>query len=169
MIRLFTLPALAMLVLFVLPLYGWNGIAETTGEKTDKTHEEEQKLKIIPLIQIKPGETRQLLLSTWCPVGPTRGGGFFVTEMRDGKPVDYDRVKTYQRAGVTVTVPGFDEAQKFAQQEHFGPLQKSSVDPFKVTITAAQDAPVGLMEIHLVDTTCAGQCQSDFRVLVVGP
>lgn len=127
-------------------------------------------LKIVPLVRVAAGETKQLLLSTWCTVGVTRGGGFGLTEMRDAKAVGGGHaVKTYRRDGVTISVPDFDQGEKFAASEEFAPLSKHHLAAFEVTVAAATDAKPGLLEMHLVDATCGGYCETDFRVLIVEP
>ncbi|WP_425395310.1 hypothetical protein [Aeoliella sp.] len=124
--------------------------------------------KILPLVIVQPGETKELLLSMWCTVDITRGGGLGLTEMRDGKPLGTDsEVKTYSRDGVTMTVPDFEQGVAFAKSEKFALLEEHDLHAFKVTIEAAEDAKPGLMEMHLIDSTCSGRCETDFRVLVV--
>lgn len=132
----------------------------------DKNSSAVAKLDIVPLVTLKPGETKELLLSTWCTVGITRGGGFGLTEMQLGKPAGIG-VKSYSEGGVTITVPGFLEAEKFASAPEYSLLKEHDLNAFKVSITASPDAAAGLMEMHLVDATCGGHCKTDFRVLVV--
>ena len=134
---------------------------------------EKSKFVIVPLVTLKPGETKELLLSTWCTVGVTRGGGFNLAEMRDGAPVfnhsPLSGNKKFEKNGVKISVPEFSEATGFAASKEFAPLKKYNIDAFKVTITAAEDAEPGLLEMHLLDATCAGHCKTDFRVVVVAP
>ncbi len=131
-----------------------------------------KKFKIVPLVTVKPGETKELLMSTWCTVGATRGGGFTLAQMVDGKP-QFNGSKlagnrSYSGGGVTMTVPGWGEATKFANSAEFSSLKERHLQAFTVSITASSDAKPGLMEMHLLDATCSGECSTDFRVLVVG-
>ena len=145
--------------------------AQDSGETpADERATEEKRLKIVPLAVVQPGETRELLLATWCTVGITRGGGFGLTEMRDGKPVGGGHsVKSYSEGGVTITVPDFEKGVEFASLPEFAALKELKTQAFKVTITASEDAKPGkLLDMHLVDSTCAGHCKTDFRVLVIG-
>ena len=134
-----------------------------------ETAKEVDNRSIIPLVQMKPGETCTLLLSTHCTVGPTRGSGLGLVAMEDGKPVNHQDQKTYERLGVTIKVPRSAEAVGFADQSRFKALKQAGIAPFQVTITAAEDAQAGLIEMHLNDSTCSGHCSSDFRILVVKP
>ena len=77
--------------------------------------------------------------------------------------------KSYSRAGVKITVPSFEEGTEFAKLPEFAALKDRHFNAFQVTVTAASDAKPGLMEMHLVDSTCSGHCKTDFRVLVVKP
>lgn len=165
--RQFAISPLLLVLLVGVPFYGLS-IAQGPGAATTGNESAEaKKLKIVPLVTVKPGEKKELLLSTWCTVGITRGGGFHLTEMRDGKAVGSERKKIYRRDGVVIAVPNFDEAKKFANSSEYEPLKQHNIAAFKVTITAESDAKPGLMEMHLVDATCSGHCKTDFRVIVV--
>lgn len=160
--RRFVRPVL-LLGIMAISLYAISNAQDAAPEKESA---DAAKFKIVPLVTLKPGETKELLLSTWCTVGVTRGGGFDLAEMRDGKPVG-NGTKTYREGGVTISVPDFDEGEKFASSPEYALLKERDVDAFKVTVTASASAKPGLMEMHLVDATCAGHCKTDFRVLVV--
>jgi hypothetical protein len=130
-------------------------------------------LKIVPLVALKPGETKELLLTTHCTVGITRSDGFQLAEMRDGSPV-VDKTPgyagaTYARDGVTIKLPGWAAATKFASSAPFEDLSKKGIQAFVVTVSATNDAKPGLFEMHLVDATCSGHCNTDFRVFVTAP
>ena len=162
---------------FMMALFGVAAIsflALSTAQDADShaakvDHSKAAKLAIVPLVIVKPGESKELTLSTWCIVGATRGGGFGLTEMRAGKPVGTGNdTKSYARDGVTINVPSFQEGMEFASAPHFAALKKVDLDAFTVSVTASKEAKPGLMEMHLVDRTCAGHCKTDFRVLVVG-
>lgn len=146
---------------------------ESPATNSDKKSSSVDKLEIVPLITLKPGETKELLFSTWCTVGVTRGGGFSLAEMIDGKPsFKNSKLKgnrEFNKQGVTISVPDFTEGTKFANAAEFAPLKKFDLDAFRVTVTASVEAQPGVLEMHLVDATCAGHCKTDFRVLVVEP
>lgn len=159
-----------LLTLIVVSVFAIASAQEVATPTSDESVSDEKKMVIVPLVVMKPGEKKDLLLSTWCTVGITRGGGFGLTEMRDGEPVgDGHDVKSYRQGGITISVPSFKEGEAFANSPQFAGLKKSHIAPFKVTIAASRDAKPGLLEMHLVDSTCAGQCKTDFRVLVVEP
>lgn len=144
--------------------------AQEDAASADGKGSDDGKLVIVPLVVMQPGETRELLLSTSCTVGATRGGGFGLTEMRNGKPAGGGhQVKTYTQRGVTITVPSFEEGLAFAGSAKFASLKERNINPFKVTITASAESSPGLVEMHLVDATCSGHCKTDIRVLVVKP
>jgi hypothetical protein len=100
-------------------------------------------------------------------VGITRGDGLELTEMRDGK-LTRNGTKSHSEGGVTISVPNYQEGEKFASLPEYSLLKNRNIDVFKVSVTASSDATARLMEMHLVDATCGGHCQTDFRVLVVG-
>lgn len=127
--------------------------------------------EIIPILVLKPGETKQFLLSTHCAVGVTRSGGFAIAEMQDGKAVEGTKVgfgaaACYERNGIKLSIPGFVEAEAFASSKPFDTLGPLGIQVFMVTVTASSHAEPGLMDIHLVDRTCSGHCSTDLRVLV---
>lgn len=158
---------------FLLSLISFSILALSLAQDVNptpvqQTESKAKQLVIIPLVIIKAGETKELILSTQCTVGMTRGGGFDLTEMRDEKPSVFGRpVKSYSRDGVTITVPDFAQGREFADSPEFAALKKLDINVFKVTVSASQDAKPGLLEMHLVDKTCSGHCKTDFRVFVV--
>lgn len=139
----------------------------------DETASAKARGVIVPLVTLKPGETKELLFSTWCTVGATRAGGFSLAEMSNGTPTFENSTlkgnRLFSKRGVTITVPGFAASTKFAGSAEFAPLKKLNIDAFKVTLAASPDAQPGILEMHLVDATCGGYCKTDFRVLVVEP
>jgi len=158
----------ALLLSLVVAWCMESSASQEAAKNAADSQAEAAKLAIIPLITLRPGETRELMLSTWCTVGPTRGTGFGLAEMLNGKRVGSEEAgKSYTRDGVTISVPPPDKATAFANSAMFSPLKNRHIEPFVVTILASADAKPGLIEMHLVDNTCAGQCQSHFRVLVL--
>lgn len=139
---------------------------QTPREK--RLAEEAKKAPILPVVAIRPGESKELLLSTLCTVGVTRGGGLGVKEMIDGKPQYNDEYRTFTRDGLTIRVPGFEEATKTADLPDYQRLRKKGVAVFAVEFTATANAKPGVYEMHVNDSTCSGNCHSDFRVVVIG-
>ena len=166
--RQLTSSFLLLTILFV-SLYAISKAQEPTPLKSNSS--KTQDLKIVPLVTLKPGETKELVFSTWCTVGATRGGGLSLAEMIGGKPQFLQSTlqgnRSYNKGGVTISVPDFDEGEKFARSSTFALLRRNNIDAFIVTIAAASTAKTGLLEMHLLDATCAGHCKTDFRVLVV--
>ncbi len=168
--RLWGISVSLLTVLLVL-LYAISHAQEQQPVASTKAREQTENLKIVPLIVLKPGETKEILLSTWCTVGPTRGGGFSLAEMRNGVPVFENGTLqgglSYSRDGVTISVPDWDEATKQAGSAQYALLKQHNINAFTLTVKASDTAKPGLMEMHLLDATCAGECKTDFRVLVV--
>jgi hypothetical protein len=142
--------------------------------KTEALALQEPNPKITHVVLVQPGESKELVMSTWCRVGITRGGGLSVKMMTGGsfddlKDSNDRQSKTWKLAGITIQVPDFGDAEKGAELPIFAPLKKKGINAFVVKITAAEDAKPGLLNLHLADTTCSGNCESDFRVLIVAP
>ena len=160
-------PSMAM----AWPLVGVAAVlALTTVQGGEK--EPDRPKRIIPLVVVAPGETKTVLFSVECTVGMTRGGGLAVAEMVDGKrpainlPGAEDKV--FHRAGVTVTVPDMSAAPALDKRLRTGPLAAlAKVRPvFPVTVVADADAKPVAIDLHLLDSTCAGDCHTDFTVVV---
>jgi hypothetical protein len=136
---------------------------------------EEADSRILPVVMLKPGETKELLMTVACRVGSTRGGGLWVRAMEDSSysaekgEAEERAPKTLKRGGLTITVPDFSEAEKNAALPVYAPLAKKGLNAFVVKITASKDTKPGLLNLHLADTTCSGGCATDFRVLVIEP
>lgn len=132
----------------------------------------DERTRIVPLVVVAPGETKTVLFSVECTVAMTRGGGLAVAEMVDGKPpaIGLPRAedKIFRRAGVTVTVPDMTEAPALDKRLRTGPLAAlAKVRPvFPVTVTADADAEPVAIDLHLLDSTCSGDCHTDFMVVV---
>jgi hypothetical protein len=136
-------------------------IAISSGQQPKA--EQERDTRILPLIVVKAGETKEQVMTVSCHLGPTRGGGLFVKLMGDAEKM----TKTWKKDGVTVEVPDFDEAVKGSNPAIYGPLKEKNLNVFSVKVTTTSDAKPGLLDFHLADETCSGNCSSDFRVLVI--
>jgi hypothetical protein len=154
------------LVVSVLAVIAFTGFDHSGAQppKTETPKGGPAKARIVPVVMLKPGETKELLLSTWCTVGITRSEGLLVRETTDKATGG----KVWKRDGVTVEVPGFEEATKAAAPV-YSALKKQGLDAFIVKVTAAKDAKPGLYDLHVADFTCSGACDTDFRVLVIAP
>jgi len=140
--------------------------------KTEAPVVADAKSKIIPVVVVKPGESRELVMSTWCLVSITRGGGLSIGMMKGGSFDDLKdgndrKAKVWKLAGITVEVPDFGEAEKVAGSPLYTPLKEKGINAFVVKVKAAEDARPGLLNLHLADNTCSGNCAADFRVLIV--
>ena len=125
--------------------------------------EPEKDSRILPVVVLKAGETKELVMTVSCTHGITRGGGLSVKLMGDTQK----STKTWKRDGVAVEVPDFDEAVKGANAAIYAPLKEQNLNAFTVKVTTTSDAKPGLLNFHLANDTCSGNCASDFRVLVV--
>jgi hypothetical protein len=125
------------------------------------------KTRIVPLVLVRPGESKDLLLCSRCTVGLNRSAGLRVGETRDGRLVN--EAKVWRKCGVTVEVPDFQAGEKAAAAPVYAPLRKQGLDVFVARITAATDAAPGVYDLHIADETCSGTCDTDFRILVVAP
>ena len=89
-------------------------------------------------------------------------------EMLDGTAQPNAEHRTFARDGLTVRVPGYEEATKTADMPTYRFLREKGVAVFAVEVTAAVDAKPGAYEMHVNDSTCSGDCHADFRVVVIG-
>jgi hypothetical protein len=122
--------------------------------------------KIVPVIALKPGETKELLMCAPCTLF-TRGGGLIIQAM--GESAEKQERTVWKKEGVTVQVPAMGDAFTASNAPVYKPLSDKGLSTFVVTVTAAKDAKPRLIEMHLADQTCSGTCETDFRVLVVAP
>lgn len=129
--------------------------------------------RIVPIVVLEPGETKKLLMSTRCTVGGTRGGGFTLAEVRDGEvlggPTSGPEGASYQRDGVEVKLPNWTDAEEFASSPALQAARERGLAVVEVTVSASRTARPGMLDMHLADKTCSGDCTTDFRVLVVAP
>jgi hypothetical protein len=126
----------------------------------------EPSKRIVPVVALKPGETKELLLCAPCRL-LTRGGGLIVKGMSES--ADKQERTIWTKDGVTVEVPKMGEATQAAAAPAYKPLNDKSLSAFVVTVRAAKNAKPRLIEIHLADETCSGTCETDFRVLLLSP
>ena len=129
----------------------------------------EKDTQIVPVICLQPGEKKACVLSTECTVGVTRGGGLSVREMGAPPHAADKKLKSWTKAGTTVTAPDFGEAAKTASSPQFAALKLRGYDAFVVTAEATNDAAEGMYEIHLADDTCSGHCKTTLRIVVHRP
>ncbi|MFO0979748.1 MAG: hypothetical protein U0996_25340 [Planctomycetaceae bacterium] len=152
-------------------LYAATGAQEPaqSATKAKASHEK----SIAPLVALKPGESKELLLTTPCTVGLTRGGGFSLAEMVEGKPSFKNPTlkgnRLFSKDGLKISVADYPEAIAYAGKTEYAPLRDDGLNVFTVTVTAEDNAQPGVTEMHLLDATCNGHCTTDFRVLVLQP
>jgi hypothetical protein len=140
------------------------GIAISGAQQSKpETPVQERDPRMLPLVVVKAGETKEQVMTVSCHLGPTRGGGLSVKLMGDAEKI----TKTWKRDGVTVEVPDFEEAVKGSNAAIYAPLKEKNLNAFSVKVTTTPEAKPGLLNFHLADDTCSGSCASDFRVLVV--
>lgn len=160
-----------MFVLAVLTVILLVGLDRAGGQQTqaEPAKAEAAKTKIVPLVVLKPGEQKELFLSTVCAVGDNRSGGLDIREIGGEERRGFTSAKVWKRNGVMVEVLDFEAGEKQAAAPQYEPLKKAGVSVFSVKVTASKEAKPGAYNLHLADFTCNGTCVTDFRVLVVAP
>ena len=136
------------------------------AQQSKATPPPEPSKRIVPVVALEPGETKELLVCAPCHL-LTRGGGLIVKSM--GEAADKQERTVWKKDGVTVEVPKMGEAAQAAAAPAYKPLADKGLSAFVVTVTAAKDAKPRQIEMHLADETCSGTCETDFRVLVLAP
>ena len=129
--------------------------APTTAEEPQRKLDE----RIVCVVVLKPGETKDLTLSSSC-MRVTRGQGLLLREMG---PSPSPTEKEWNGGGITAS---FVQVE---QEDELAALKDAKLKSFIVRVTASKDAKPQLRELHVADLTCAGQCSADIRVLVVAP
>ncbi|MBO0698645.1 MAG: hypothetical protein J2P46_09640 [Zavarzinella sp.] len=132
--------------------------AQEPAAKAKAAEPEPTPGRIVPVVALKPGESKEMLLSTSCAL-TTRGYGLYVRDPKDA-PARPERDKPWTRDGVTVTFDKTPDSSPMA-------AAAGGVHLFLVKVTAAADAKPGLLDLHVADSTCSGTCLTDFRVLVL--
>jgi hypothetical protein len=131
--------------------------------------EPETPKKIVPVIVLKPGETKEQVMCAPCTL-LTRGGGLIIRAMGESSEKAEKHERTvWKREGVKVEVPNMGDATTASRAPAYKPLLDKGLSAFVVTVTASKDAKPGMIEMHLADETCSGTCATDFRVLVLAP
>jgi hypothetical protein len=115
--------------------------------------------RIVPVLTLRPGETKEVELSSSC-ARITRGRGLLLREMGAGLE---KANKTWSKDGVSASfVEGAAAAQPAA-------LEKKGLKSFAVRVAAAKECKPCLIELHVADETCSGICSTDLRVVIVAP
>src|SRR5262245_59637038 len=140
------------------------GPSETQGPTAAPPPEPSRR--IVPVVALKPGETKELHLCASCRLF-TRGGGLIVKGMSES--ADEKERTVWKKDGVTVSVPKMGEATQAAAAPEYKPLSDKGLSAFVATVSASKNAKPRLIEMHLADETCSGTCETDFRVLVLAP
>jgi hypothetical protein len=139
-------------------------LQRSQGQEQKPVATAEVPKRIVPVIAVKPGETKEQLMCCACTF-LTRGGGLRVAAM--DAPNESNERTIWKGEGVTVEVPRMGEATAAARAPAYQPLLDKGLNAFAITVTAAKDARPRLIEIHLADLTCSGTCETDLRVLVI--
>lgn len=160
--------AFLLAVAAVIVLVGFDR-AGGQQSKVESPETEPARERIVPVVLLKPGERKDLLLSTKCTVGATRSGGFDVREIEGDAAHAALSAKVWKQNGVMVEVPDFETGLKQSALPQYELLKKAGVNVFSVSVAASEDAQPGAYNLHLADFTCNGTCATDFRVLVVAP
>ena len=140
-----------------------------TGAEEPKTKPAEPagiNPRIVPVLVIKPGETKEMMLSTSCAL-VTRGYGLHFRDLKDGKYVRQDEGKVWKQDGLTVEFDSTADQTYKTGKDKVAAVAERGLQLFTVKVTAAADAKPGLIELHVADSTCAGTCETDFRILIV--
>ncbi|HKB02810.1 MAG TPA: hypothetical protein VKD90_11355 [Gemmataceae bacterium] len=154
--RRYLVPLLAGVALIGLATFAPTG-AQEPAAKPKAAEPDPTAGRIVPVVAVKPGESKEMLLSTSCALA-TRGAGLHVRDPKaSARP---DRDKAWTRDGVTVT---FDTTPDNSPMTAVA----GGVHLFLVKVTAAADAKPGRIDLHVADSTCSGTCLTDFRVLVL--
>src|SRR5262245_49057104 len=119
--------AFLLAVAAVIPLVGFDR-ACGHQPKAESAKTEPARAKIVPVVVLKPGEQKELLLSTACTVGATRSGGLDVREIGGEQRPGLTSAKVWKRNGVVVEVPDFDTGEKQAAAPEYEPLRKAGVN-----------------------------------------
>jgi hypothetical protein len=146
--------AAVVLSSIVLVLAGWLARRAWAAE-------EPLRDTIVPLVVLPAGETRDVLLSSSC-ARITRGRGLMIRAMGEDR---YDAKKTWSRDGLTVSYVSPEEQRA----DEPAALSEAGYKAFVVRLSAADDATAGMLDLHLTDETCSGQCAANLRVVVVAP
>jgi hypothetical protein len=128
--------------------------------------EEPPKGRIVPVVAIKPGEAKELLMSSPCALF-SRSGGLIVREM--GESGKKEERTVWKKDGLTVELQSVSEGAEISNAPAYTPLRTKGLSTFIVKVSASKEAKTGLIDFHLASETCSGTCSSDFRVLVIAP
>jgi hypothetical protein len=142
-----------LLVATVLAVLTSLSLRTTADESKEKSID-----RIVSTLVLKPGEAKELILSSSC-MRITRGRGLLLREMGGS---GY-QAKEWSKDGVSASfhdVKGTDEPVS---------VKKAGLKLFAVRISASKDAKARLVELHVTDNTCAGNCDADLRVVVIAP
>ena len=137
--------------------------AERHPNGIDKVHTCDE---IVPLVEISPGETKELVLAC-SKTMMSRGGGLRLLKIhRTSEGVEFVPLKADNK-GVSFSVPGRCAAAKAGDwSPKYKELTARSRYPFVVTVTASADAEPQVLEMRVENSRCAGLLATDFCVFV---
>ncbi len=113
---------------------------------------------MVPLVVIRPGETQELLLTSAC-MRITRGTGLEVNPLNAEE--FFNAAESCSVNGVTATIDQPD------QEGDYAAIVEAGYKSCRLTVTALESAQPGIIDLHLSDNTCGGNCDMSVRVLVV--
>lgn len=122
--------------------------------------------EIVPLVEISPGETKELILASSGAM-MSRGDGLRLRKInRTSEGVELATFEADEN-GVSISVPGMDLAAKAGDwAPRYADLTSQSRYPFVVTITAAANAKSQVLEMRVENSRCGGVLATDFCVFV---
>ena len=122
--------------------------------------------EIVPLVEMSPGETKELVLACSEPM-MSRGDGLRLRRInRTSEGIEFVPLKT-DTNDVSISVPGMDAAAKAGDSSpKYSDLTSQSRYPFVVTITAAADAKPQVLEIRVENSRCGGVLATHFCVFI---
>lgn len=157
-IAAFALAAAVLSSLAWIPLSQAFGEAAETAVATATPLPQGETAPMVPLVVIRPGETQELLLTSAC-MRITRGTGLAVNPLKAEE--FFNAAESCSVSGVTATISQPEEEADYAA------IVAAGYKSCRLTVTASDTAEPGIIDLHLMDNTCGGDCHMNVRVLVV--
>ena len=156
----------ALIAVVAIVVFGLAGLAHTDAQDAKPKQEPEGlNPKIVPVLAIKPGETKEMLLSTACAL-VTRGRGLHFKAM-NGEELKEVKDKVWKTDRLSLEFNTASELPYRTNKSEAVVVAERKVSLFIVKVTASADAKPGLIDLHVADATCSGTCATDVRVLIL--
>ena len=122
--------------------------------------------EIVPLVEISPGETKELVLACSEPM-ISRSSGLSLRKInRTSKGIEFVPMKADMN-DVSISVPDMTAAVDAGDwSPKYKDLTSQSRYPFVVTITASADAKPQVLELRVENSRCGGVLATHFCVFV---